>query len=224
MLSLISDEGQALPGVQALIRFLSEQRVPIGLCSSSPLPLSSHPCRARSTGRTGTPVYRCILGAMTTPGSSNKPGTKMALTTAALFLIAIGCRQVLGPPRDESNFPQGYDAVAAAPDSHKVIFENALVRVLEVTMPPPGKTEPMHHHRWPGFFLDWDTGGKSPPIRYHQPGNVVRDIPSTDYPVTTGHWSVHWMKPEPMHAIETVDNHGSPSDPHSVRVEIKVQP
>jgi mannitol-1-/sugar-/sorbitol-6-/2-deoxyglucose-6-phosphatase len=36
VLDLISDEGQALPGVQALIRFLSEQRVPIGLCSSSP--------------------------------------------------------------------------------------------------------------------------------------------------------------------------------------------
>jgi HAD superfamily hydrolase (TIGR01509 family) len=36
VLNLISDEGQALPGVQAVIRFLSEQRVPIGLCSSSP--------------------------------------------------------------------------------------------------------------------------------------------------------------------------------------------
>jgi mannitol-1-/sugar-/sorbitol-6-/2-deoxyglucose-6-phosphatase len=36
VLSLISDEGHALPGVHALIRFLSEQRIPIGLCSSSP--------------------------------------------------------------------------------------------------------------------------------------------------------------------------------------------
>lgn len=36
VLGLIRDEGRALPGAQALIRFLSEQRIPIGLCSSSP--------------------------------------------------------------------------------------------------------------------------------------------------------------------------------------------
>jgi mannitol-1-/sugar-/sorbitol-6-/2-deoxyglucose-6-phosphatase len=35
VLNLIADEGQELPGVRAVIRFLSEQRVPIGLCSSS---------------------------------------------------------------------------------------------------------------------------------------------------------------------------------------------
>jgi hypothetical protein len=32
--------------------------------------------------------------------------------------------------------------VTAAPSSHRVIFENALVRVLEVTMPPPAKRSP----------------------------------------------------------------------------------
>ena len=72
----------------------------------------------------------------------------------ATFLIAICARQAVGLMQSEADFPQGYDAVTAAPGSHRVIFENALVRVLEVTMPPPGKTEPMHHHHWPGFFLD----------------------------------------------------------------------
>jgi hypothetical protein len=113
--------------------------------------------------------------------------------------------------------------VTAAPESHRVIFENALVRVLEVTLPPAGKTEPMHHHHWPSFFLDWDTGGKSPHIRYHQPGDRVKDVPSTETPTHPGHWSVHWMKPEPMHSIETVEDFYSPNDPPSVRVEIKVQ-
>lgn len=150
--------------------------------------------------------------------------TKMAIAMVATFLIAICTRQAMGVTENAIDFPQGYDAVTAAPGSHRVIFENALVRVLEVTMPLPGKTEPMHHHRWPSFFLDWDTGGKSPHIRYHQPGNVIRDIPSADHPVTTGHWSVHWMKPEPMHAIETVENYYSPNDPPSIRVEIKVKP
>jgi len=148
----------------------------------------------------------------------------VAIVMAATFLIAIGAHKALGLTQSETDFPQGYDAVQAAPGSHRVIFENALVRVLEVTMPPPGKTEPMHHHHWPSFFLDWDTGGKSPHIRYHQPGNVVRDISSSDAPPHPGHWSVHWMKPEPMHAIETVEDYYSPNDPPAVRVEIKVEP
>jgi hypothetical protein len=154
--------------------------------------------------------------------SSYRPGAKIAIVMVAIFLIALCAREAAGLTQSEVDFPQGYDAVTAAPGSHRVIFENALVRVLEVAMPLPGKTEPMHHHHWPGFFLDWDVGGKSPHIRYHQPGNIVRDVPSQDSPVHPGHWSVHWMKPEPMHAIETVENYYSPSDPPSVRVEIKV--
>jgi hypothetical protein len=148
----------------------------------------------------------------------------IAAGMAVAFLVVICAGRVLGFTQNSADFPQGYDAVKAAPDSHKVIFENALVRVLEVTMPPPGKTEPMHHHHWPSFFLDWDTGGKSPHIHYHQPGNIVRDSPSTDSPVHAGHWSVHWMKPEPMHAIETIENYYSPNDPPLIRVEIKVRP
>lgn len=156
---------------------------------------------------------------------SRRPGAKLAAVAAVAFLAAVCARQILGSGKaDLANFPEGYDAVTVAPNSHRVIFENALVRVLEVTMPPPGMTEPMHHHRWPSFFLDWDTGGKSPHIRYHQPGGVVRDVPSVDTPVHPGHWSVHWMKPEPMHAIETVEYFYSATDPPPVRVEIKVAP
>ncbi len=103
-----------------------------------------------------------------------------------------------------------------------MIFENALVRVLEVTVPPSGQTEPMHHHRWPSFFLDWDTGGASPHVRYHQPGGIVKDQPGSEEPIHTGHWSIHWMKPEPMHAIESVKNERRPGEPPLLRVEIKV--
>ena len=127
--------------------------------------------------------------------------------------------------QDKSDFPQGYDAVQAAPSTHRVIFENAFVRVLEVTVPSPGTTIPMHHHHWPSFFLDWDTGGATPHIRYHRSDGSVKDIPSKEYPVHPGTWSVHWMKPEPMHAIEVVDKPGNatalPADPPSLRIEIK---
>jgi hypothetical protein len=154
---------------------------------------------------------------------SYRLGSKIAIAMGAIVLVVICTRQALGLTQNAADFPQGYDAVTAAPESHRVIFENALVRVLEVTLPPAGKTEPMHHHHWPSFFLDWDTGGKSPHIRYHQPGDRVKDVPSTETPTHPGHWSVHWMKPEPMHSIETVEDFYSPNDPPSVRVEIKVQ-
>ena len=85
----------------------------------------------------------------------------------------------------------------------------------------------MHHHRWPSF-LDWDMGGGTPHIRYHQPDGSVRDIPSRDEPIHAGAWSVHWMNPEPMHAIEVVDKPKSagpvPDAPSSLRIEIKCHP
>jgi hypothetical protein len=130
--------------------------------------------------------------------------------------------------QDKSQFPDGYDAVQAAPDTHKVIFENEFVRVLEVTVPPPGATIPMHHHRWPSFFLDWDTGGGSPHIRYHRGDGTVVDHPNHEDPVHAGTWSVHWMKPEPMHSIEVVDKPKSdvtlPVAPPSLHIEIKCHP
>lgn len=127
--------------------------------------------------------------------------------------------------QDKSGFPDGYDAVQAAPNSHKAILENKWVRVLEVTVPPPGKTEPMHHHRWPSFFLDWDTGGMTSHVRYHRPDGSVRDEPSVNRPVHPGKWSVQWMEPEPMHAIEVIDRpEGMASDPPLLRIEIKCGP
>ncbi len=152
----------------------------------------------------------------------------LCISTIAATLVAFGVATFTGHfnlyAQDKSGFPDGYDAVQAAPNSHRVIFENALVRVLEVTMPPPGKTEPMHHHRWPSFFLDWDTGGPSPHIRYHRGDGTVVDHPSHTEPTHPGHWTVHWMKPEPMHGIETVELPPSQDERGIIRVEIKCAP
>ena len=152
-----------------------------------------------------------------------------AMIARRRFLAAIGsalpvflANPRIAHPQSKTGFPDGFDAVQAAPNSHKVIFENALVRVLEVTVPPPGTTEPMHHHRWPSFFLAWDTGGKTPHVRYLRPDGTVRDVPSVTEPVHPGKWSIEWMKPEPMHAIQTVDRpQNAPTDPPLLRVEIK---
>jgi hypothetical protein len=143
-----------------------------------------------------------------------------SLTIFAAYFYAYG--------QDKSDFPDGYDAMQAAPNSHRVIFENAFARVLEVTVPPPGTTIPMHHHHWPSFFLDWDTGGGSPHIRYHRPDGTVKDIPSREEPLHPGTWSVQWMKPEPMHAIEVVEKPKTaaaiPEGPPGLRIEIKCRP
>jgi hypothetical protein len=133
----------------------------------------------------------------------------------------IGSRR-LAYAQDQAGFPDGYDAVQVAPNSHKVIFENTLVRVLEVTVPPPGTTEPMHHHRWPSFFLEWNKGGRTPHVRYLRPDGSVRDEPSVAEPVHPGRWSIGWMKPEPMHAIQVVERREAvPTDPPLLRIEIK---
>ena len=44
-----------------------------------------------------------------------------------------------------------YDAIAAAPDHHRVVFENEKVRVLEVTI-KPGEKEPFHVHPMPSVM------------------------------------------------------------------------
>jgi len=48
------------------------------------------------------------------------------------------------------------DAIRAAPDTHKVAFENAIVRVLDVRV-PPGSIEKRHRHPHglSVYFTDW---------------------------------------------------------------------
>ena len=47
--------------------------------------------------------------------------------------------------------PASFDAVAAAPISHRVLLEDDKIRVLRVEI-APGVTEPVHDHRWPSVM------------------------------------------------------------------------
>lgn len=153
---------------------------------------------------------------------------KLLLSVAGGFAVLIlsACLYMRG--QSQNDFPDGYDAVQAAPKSHKVLFENALVRVLEVDVPKAGETVPMHHHRWPSLVVDWDTGGGRPHIRYHRAGQPVRDVPAVEEPNHPGKWSVHWMEPEPMHSIDIIaypkNAMEHKGDPASLRIEIKTHP
>jgi predicted metal-dependent enzyme (double-stranded beta helix superfamily) len=54
-------------------------------------------------------------------------------------------------PEGKATELAAYDAVAAAPDNHRVVFENEKVRVLEVTI-KPGEKEPFHVHPMPSVM------------------------------------------------------------------------
>jgi hypothetical protein len=89
------------------------------------------------------------------------------IAVVAMSLLLLGARHFFLYGQDKSGFPDGFDAVQAAPNSHKVIFENEFIRGVQVTLPPAGHAEPMHFHRWPSLFIGYDTGGKTAHIRYH---------------------------------------------------------
>ena len=51
---------------------------------------------------------------------------------------------------------EAVDALVAAPDQHRLVFENAHVRVLDTRI-APGERTPVHTHRWPAshYVVSW---------------------------------------------------------------------
>ena len=70
------------------------------------------------------------------------------------------------------------DPLKVAGDTHKLAFENAFVRVLDVRL-PPGKLEPMHRHPHglSVYFHDWDAQvtvrGKAPETHPRKAGSFA---------------------------------------------------
>jgi quercetin dioxygenase-like cupin family protein len=95
------------------------------------------------------------------------------------------------------------DPVKVAPDTHKVAFENAFIRVLEVRV-PAGKIEPRHSHPHglSVYFSDWEAkvtiDGRPPNVNHRKAGTFA--------------WSDA--------VIHTVQNVGK-SDGHILRIELK---
>lgn len=129
-------------------------------------------------------------------------------------------------PKDIPSWPESLDAVHAAPDSHKVLFENSMIRVLEVRV-SPGKKEPFHVHPWPSIFIYLDSGGPSGAQRYYnKDGKITHDHPRLERPpINPPEWRIHWMEPEPLHAIENMETvESSRTLPYrlpTIRVEFK---
>jgi hypothetical protein len=88
-----------------------------------------------------------------------EPAMKHALTSPKLLIFNVMlfvCGLTISPHGNATDLAT-YDAIAAAPDNHHVVFENEQVRVLDVTV-KPGEKEPFHFH--PGSVMTVITGAK----------------------------------------------------------------
>jgi len=97
-------------------------------------------------------------------------------------------------------WPENLDAVKAAPENHKVIFENEHVRVLDVAIAPHSK-EPIHVHCWPGTLYIQQAGEA---IDRDADGKILFD--SRQLKVKPKVPFVEWTPPEAPHSLENLDD------------------
>lgn len=69
----------------------------------------------------------------------------LAVTAGLAFVAGMALAAVM------ANAPDSLDAATAAPQNHRVLFEDGHVRLLEVTI-QPGETESFHRHAAPSVF------------------------------------------------------------------------
>ena len=115
--------------------------------------------------------------------------------------IALAMLAAAGWARPQA--PDPLDPIRVAGDTHRLAFENAFVRVLDVTL-PPGKLEPRHRHPhgMSVYLTDWDArvtldGGK-PELHRRKAGTFA--------------WSEA--------IVHTVENAGK-TEGHILRIELK---
>ena len=108
-------------------------------------------------------------------------------------------------------WPEELDAVTAAGNYHKILFENERVRVLEVRI-GRGQTVPIHTHRWPGALY---TESWSDFVRRDEKGNVTFDSRRAGPPSNPG--TAQWLEALPPHSVENVGG----ADIRLISVELK---
>ena len=104
---------------------------------------------------------------------------------------------------DPASYP--YDAVAAAPYSHRVLFEDEHVRILEINLPALA-TEPIHIHALPSVIMGetgGDGGGKFRYTQYRMEDGKFIEVSHNDIEPSGGYRAV-WSGPEGPHAITNI--------------------
>jgi hypothetical protein len=108
-------------------------------------------------------------------------------------------------------WPEELDALIAAPQHHKLLFENDFVRVID-TFIAPGEITGMHTHKWPAslYIISW-----SDFIRYDNDQNIVldsRDLLKSPFPATA-----LLSEPSTRHALKNIGSNNI----HIIAIEIK---
>jgi predicted metal-dependent enzyme (double-stranded beta helix superfamily) len=111
---------------------------------------------------------------------------------------------------DPTTWDPAFDGIRAAPDNHRVLYEDDAIRVLSVSV-APGATERPHNHRFPSVFVidrmvklrDFNgaTGQEIPPP-------IPTDV---ELPIVVR------FPPQPLHYTENVDT----APFHATRIEFK---
>ncbi|MEP7254184.1 MAG: hypothetical protein ABI666_00340 [Ferruginibacter sp.] len=112
---------------------------------------------------------------------------------------------------EEEQWPPELDALIAAAQHHKLLFENDTVRVLDTNI-PPGEITNVHTHQYPAslYIVSW-----SDFIRYDVQGNVMVDSKALGLSAATG--SALWSGALAPHALKNVGT----NDLHVISVEVK---
>ena len=108
-------------------------------------------------------------------------------------------------------WPDSLDALVAAAEFHRLVFENEHVRVLETRI-GPGDTVPLHTHRWPSILYVLSTAHF---VRRDGEGELLTDTRATDTLPEQG--SAVWTAAMPPHTFENVDR----SEIRLLNVELK---
>jgi hypothetical protein len=108
-------------------------------------------------------------------------------------------------------WPAELDALIAAPEHHKLLFENDRVRVIDANI-PAGKMTAVHTHRFAAshIVVSW-----SDFIRYDNKGNVLLD--SRSIGKSFAPHAALWSEPLGPHALKNVGEY----ELHIISVEVK---
>lgn len=213
------DRALAVPGMKVL---LENERVRVqyhDVAVGETVPMHAHPAyvayvlapyKARLRAKDGTERL-----------ANRKPGdvfwgeptthTVENLGTEPIHNLIVELKDRPAAPASTCAWPADLDAVAAAPDVHRVALENERVRVLDVTI-LPGSRAPLHAHCLPGVaFVLWQGRLRE----QDADGTLVREIKET--PAAERFPEARWMDPQPPHTTRNLD----PKPMRLLRIELK---
>ncbi len=129
--------------------------------------------------------------------------------------LAIGAGARTAASQTTWNWPDALDATISAAASHRVLLEDAHVRVLLESI-PAGQKEAVHTHRWPSVLVQERVGRRVseeyvPDVR----GRLVPRNPVTS-PAISGFRALR-LAPEGPHAVQNLEGFAT----QTIRVEIK---